>query len=81
MEKIQNCPNNPFDCGMMCGISVGYQSILEILEKEKNMEKAMTVFGEFIRALHEDISKNHLEHINEKYRWEEILEKVLKNHS
>jgi len=79
MEKIRNCPNNTFDCGFCCGLSVMAQGIIKILEKNKDLEKQKQILDDFVHALHEDISEKHMEHMNQRYNWEEILTDLLKN--
>jgi len=77
MEKIQNCPNNTFDCGFSCGLFVMSEAILKILKKIENPEKQKQILNTFICTLHKEINEKHIEHMNERYNWEKTLNNLL----
>lgn len=77
MKKIQNCPNNAFDCGVACGSVITLQAFLKILEKIKDDKKRIEIIKKFDNELHMLISEKHLEHMNERYDWEKILKNLL----
>ena len=78
MEKIQNCPNNTFDCGFSCGLFVMLQGILKILEKNKDINQQKQILEKFVKILHNEISEKHMEHMNQRYNWEKTLDDLLK---
>ena len=79
MEKTINCPNNSFDCGVSCGLTIALEVVRRIMKNEKNPQKQITLFEKFFNIINNDIHEKHLEHLNEKYQWENILNEVLKS--
>ena len=78
MKKIDNCPNNTFDCGVSCGLSIMTQAILRILDRIDDTKKQKEILQYFLCQLHEQVNEKHIEHMNERYGWEKILEKIMK---
>jgi len=54
------------------------QGILKILEKNKEKQKQIQTLQEFEHVLQKDIHEKHMEHMNQRYNWEKILEDLLK---
>lgn len=77
MEKVQNCPNNTFDCGVGCGLIIMANATLEILEKIKDDKTRKKAVVEFRRRLHGTIHEKHLEHMDNRYIWQDILDKII----
>jgi len=77
MNKIENCPNNTFDCGVMCGLGIGFQSAVKIIEKFKDKNKQIEILSSFITEMHQNLSSKHLEHLDDKYKWKTLLNKYL----
>jgi len=78
MDKITNCPNNTFDCGVSCGLYIAVEGILEVMEKFEDDDKRIELLTLFKNSLREDIEEKHLEHMDQRYGWKKHLEKVLK---
>lgn len=79
MEKIQNCPNNAFDCGVGCGLIIMSEAILEIMEHFKDDSERKRVLVEFKNVLHSNVHERHLEHMNTRYEWKKTLDKLIKH--
>lgn len=77
MEKVTNCPNNAFDCGVGCGLIIMAEAIIEILEKIKDDKKRVETIINYRRMLHGSIHEKHLEHMEERYNWKEVLSELL----
>jgi len=76
MEKIQNCPNNTFDCGVGCGLVIMSEAVIEIMKKVKKDDERIKIINEFLEQLHGTVHERHLEHMNQRYEWKEMLNKI-----
>lgn len=77
MDKPLNCPNNVFDCGVACGMNIAVQAGLKVLSLVKEDDTRVRVMNEFLVQMHGNISEKHLEHMNSRYDWEDLIDKLL----
>ena len=68
MDKILNCPNNPFDCGFSCGLIAMAEIAKKIIKiKKLNDEKKLDIIDVFSKLVHGEINEKYVEHMSEKY--------------
>ena len=78
MDKITNCPNNTFDCGVACGIYIMTEAILQTLRKINEKDKQVECICKFSKDLQSDVMEKHLEHMNIRYDWKKNIDKIIK---
>lgn len=78
MDKISNCPNNVFDCGVSCGLNIMTEAVLKILKEYKEPIKIKENIIAFNVKMHNEITEKHVEHMNARYQWEKILDDSFK---
>ena len=79
MEKITNCPNNTFDCGFGCGLTIATDAVIKVMKKIDDTEKVIKIIKKFSQELHSQVDEKHMEHMNERYQWEKLLDGLLKD--